>query len=142
MRLSQPSHGVKVVRHVTIPMRDGVRLSAHLTMPEAEGCFPAIFEYTPYRKGNYAEPPPRFRYFAERGYVVVNYDVRGTGDSEGITTDVYSDDERRDGYEAVEWIARQPWCNGNVGMMGISYCGVVCWHVAAQNPPPFKAIIL
>jgi len=142
MNRSAAEHAVKVLRHVTIPMRDGVRLSAHLTMPVAEGRFPAILEYTPYHKGDYTEPPARFRYFAERGYVIVNVDVRGTGDSEGVTTDVYSDDERRDGYEAIEWIARQSWCDGNVGMFGISYCGVVCWHVAAQAPPHLKAIIV
>lgn len=138
----EPIYPVKLVRHVRIRMRDGVSLSAHLTMPDAEGQFPAVIEYTPYHKGNYTEPPERFRYLAERGYVCINYDVRGTGDSEGITADVYPLDEQRDGYEMVEWAAAQPWCNGNVGMWGISYCGVVCWQVAKQAPPHLKAIIV
>ena len=137
-----PSHPVRLLRHVRIPMRDGVHLSAHITRPDAEGRFPAVIEYTPYHKGDYREAPYRYRYLAERGYVVVNFDVRGTGDSEGITTDMYQPAEQRDGYDVVEWCAAQPWCNGSVGMWGISYCGVVCWQVAMQAPPHLKAIIV
>lgn len=140
--MPKTTYDVRVEPHVLIPMRDGVRLSAHLTRPVAEGAFPAVIEYSPYRKGVYSEPPARFRRLAEQGYVVVQYDVRGTGDSEGFTTDVYQDPERQDGYDVVEWVAAQPWCDGSVGMWGISYCGVVCWQVAAQAPPHLKAIIV
>jgi len=140
--MDETRHEIRVDRHVLIPMRDGVRLSAHLTRPVAEGRYPAIIEYSPYRRGNYTDPGYRFRYLAERGYVIVQFDVRGTGDSEGFTTDVYQDPERLDGYDVVEWAASQPWCDGNVGMWGISYCGVVCWQVAVQAPPHLKAIIV
>src|SRR5690349_3398158 len=142
MKLSEPRYGWKINHHVLIPMRDGVKLSAHVILPDAPGKFSAIFEYTPYRKGYYTEPWACHRYFVERGYAYVHVDIRGTGDSEGITDDVYSDDERRDGYEVVEWIAQQSWCDGNVGMMGISYCAIVCWFTAVQRPPHLKAIIV
>lgn len=140
--MDETRHEIRVDQHVRISMRDGIRLSAHLTRPVADGRYPAVIEYSPYRKGNYAEPEYRFRYLAERGYVIVHFDVRGTGDSEGFTTDAYQDAERLDGYDVVEWAASQPWCDGNVGMWGISYCGVVCWQVAVQAPPHLKAIIV
>jgi putative CocE/NonD family hydrolase len=81
-------------------------------------------------------------YFAERGYVVVAFDVRGTGNSGGFSPDQYSRDERRDGYDMVEWIAAQPWSNGNVGMWGISYGGVDTFQMAAAAPPHLKAVIV
>ena len=94
-------------------MRDGVELATKITMPDAEGRFPAVMMYHPYR--GVREPLPDYRderpmlvpYLAERGYAIVQYDVRGTGNSGGWSKDIYSDDERRDGYEMVEWIARQ-----------------------------------
>ena len=105
--------------------------------------------YYPYRFLRKAPPddpgepwPIRFLYLAERGYAIVQYEVRGTGNSGGWSKDIYSDDERQDGYDMVEWIAAQPWCNGNVGMIGISYGGVVQWQVAVQAPPSLKAIIV
>ena len=140
--MGEAAYGVKVIRTVRIPMRDSVHLAANVVRPDADGVFPAILEYTPYHKGNPKSPPGRYRYFAQRGYVLVNCDVRGTGDSEGATTDVYQPEEIQDGHDAVEWIAAQAWCNGNVGMWGISYCGVVCWQVAMHRPPHLKAIIV
>ncbi len=82
------------------------------------------------------------RYLAQHGYVVVQYDVRGTGNSSGFSTDIYSDEERQDGYDMIEWIAAQSWCTGAVGMIGKSYGAVVQWQVAAQNPPHLKALIV
>ena len=133
--MSEDRYPVKVIRNVLIPMRDGVKLAADIARPDAEGKFPAIMQYSPYHKGVPSG-------LADRGYVQVAFDVRGTGDSEGSTTDIYSPQEIQDACEVVEWIAHQPWCNGNVGMWGISYCGVVCWQVAMHNLPHLKAIIV
>ena len=150
--LSEPKYKVKVIPDVRVRMRDGAELAARITRPDAEGKFPAIMSYNPYRrlsgmKTTYSEP--RFEhnlhsssYFAERGYVMLDYDVRGTGNSGGSSQEMYSDDERRDGYDMVEWIAAQPWCTGNVGMWGMSYGGVATWQVAVQNPPHLKAVIV
>ena len=147
--LSPPVYEGKVkVIHRYVPMRDGVELAVRITRPDAEGKFPAIMEYNPYRRVKPPLPdyrdeyPPAVPYLAERGYVVVQYDVRGTGNSGGWSQDIYAADERRDAYEMVEWIAVQPWCNGNVGMLGKSYSGVVQWQVAVQNPPHLKTIIV
>ena len=147
--LSEAKYEGKVqVVYTRVPMRDGVELAVKIMRPDAEGKFPAVMLYYPYRalrkpKPDYREEEPSFYpYLAERGYAIVQYDVRGTGNSGGWSKDIYSDDERRDGHDMVEWIAAQPWCNGNVGMMGNSYVGVVQWQVAVQNPPHLKTIIV
>jgi predicted acyl esterase len=127
-------------------MPDGVTLAADLHMPETEGQrFPAIIEYTPYHKNNNAVYGPRatrYPYFASHGYVFVNVDIRGTGDSEGFNTSPSSPEEVRDGLEMIRWCAQQPWCDGGVGMIGISYTAGVCYDAARQAPPELKAIIL
>jgi len=123
-------------------MRDGVRLAGDLFLPDAEGAFPALVEYHPYRKDDMSVPrngPHMF--FAERGYVSGRLDVRGTGASEGANTDEYPLQEQLDGYDAIEWIARQPWCDGNVGMFGSSYSGFTALQVAMHRPPHLKAIV-
>ncbi|HET9435708.1 MAG TPA: CocE/NonD family hydrolase, partial [Candidatus Limnocylindrales bacterium] len=76
-----------------------------------------------------------------RGYVLCRVDVRGTGRSDGVALDEYTADETRDGYDGVEWLAAQPWCNGNVGMWGISYGGFTSIQVAALRPPHLLAIV-
>ena len=135
--LSQPDYRDRLkVEYLRVPMRDGVELAAKIVRPDGEGRFPGVMMYYPYRFLRKAPPDDPGEpwpvqptlYLAQRGYAVVQYEVRGTGNSSGWSQDIYSDDERRDGYDMVEWIAAQPWCNGNVGMMGISYGGVV--HVA------------
>lgn len=148
----EAKYKVKVLLNERIRMRDGVELAARITRPDADGKFPAIMGYNPYRRLTSIKAEPSEHdyshgihgasYFAERGYVVVDYDVRGTGNSAGSSEEMYSDRERRDGYDMVEWIASQPWCNGNVGMWGISYGGVDTWQVAAQAPPHLKAVIV
>jgi putative CocE/NonD family hydrolase len=141
-------YSVRVDARVRPRMRDGVELAAKITRPDAEGKFPALVEYNPYRR--LAKPlqdyrdeyPPVVPYLAARGYVIVQYEVRGTGNSGGICTDIYSEEERCDGAEMIEWAAAQPWCTGNVGMFGKSYSAVVQWHVAVQKPPHLKTIIV
>ncbi len=148
MRTSETSHlPVVVLSGVRVPMRDGVGLNLRITRPAPEGRYPAVMEYNPYRRlgpTTADDPgyPPVVRYLAERGYVVVQYDLRGTGSSSGFSTDIYADAERQDGYDMIEWIAAQPWCTGAVGMIGKSYGAVVQWQVAVQNPPHLKAIVV
>jgi putative CocE/NonD family hydrolase len=133
------------IEHVWIPVSDGCRLSARLWMPRSAETepVPAILEYIPYRKRDFtrARDEPIHRYFALGGYACVRVDVRGSGDSEGVLRDEYSDQELRDAVEALAWIADQPWCNGAVGMMGISWGGFNSLQVAALDPPQLRAII-
>lgn len=139
---------IEVLSGVRVPMRDGVALNLRITRPVRQGRYPAVMEYNPYRRlgpigadgaGSY---PPVVPYLAAHGYVVVQFDVRGTGSSGGFSTDIYSADERQDGFDMVGWIAAQPWCTGLVGMIGKSYGAVVQWQVAAQAPPALKAIVV
>ncbi|MCY3775651.1 MAG: CocE/NonD family hydrolase [Candidatus Aminicenantes bacterium] len=138
------------VTYERVAMRDGVELAVRIIRPDVEGRFPAVMIYYPYRflkQGalEYDDEPWPFQpmlYLAGQGYAIVQYDTRGTGNSGGSTRDMYNPDEQRDGYEMVEWIAARPWCNRKVGMMGISYGGVVQWQVAKQAPPSLKAIIV
>ncbi len=136
---------VRVLEHVRIAMRDGVALSATLWLPEQASPtarVPAILELIPYRKDDWrwASDMARMRYFAERGFAGCRVDIRGTGSSEGVALDEYTRDETLDGVALVAWLAAQPWCNGNVGMWGISYGGFTSIQVAAERPPALKAI--
>ena len=137
--------GVKLIKNVLIPMRDGVRLAADLYLPgdaDPDARLPVVMEYTPYRKDD-VDLESRAFYLAlpRHGYVVARVDIRGTGASEGISTDEYTLQEQRDGYDAVEWIAAQPWCDGQVNMMGISYGGFTALQVASHHPPHLTSII-
>ena len=83
----------------------------------------------------------RGRWLAARGFALCRLDVRGTGSSPGVALDEYTEAETLDGYDAVEWLATQPWCNGNVGMWGISYGGFTAIQVAKLRPPHLRAIL-
>ena len=138
---TQKQYQVKVKKNVLIPMSDGTRLSAHMFMPEGPGPFPAVFDYYPYRKDDLsAAALHRQQYLARHGYVALRIDVRGTGNSEGIAEDEYSLQEQLDGIEAIDWMSKQSWCNGNVGMFGASYGGFNSLQVAMHRPPALKAI--
>jgi putative CocE/NonD family hydrolase len=145
--MSDDAPYVVEVRYDTrIPVRDGLELSANLFMPAAREQgerFPAILEMIPYRKDDwrYCFDHQLMTYFAQRGYVGCRLDVRGTGSSPGLARDEYTPEETQDGYDAVEWLAAQPWCNGNVGMWGISYGGFTAIQVAMLRPPALKAIV-
>ena len=97
----------------------------------------------PYGKDNWRRNSDvaRGEWLARRGYVLCRLDVRGTGSSPGIATDEYAAAETQDGYDAVEWLAAQRWCNGNVGMWGISYGGFTAIQVAKLRPPHLRAIV-
>ena len=138
----EPRFDVRVDRHERIPMRDGTHLSADLIRPDADGRFPLIIEYHPYRKDDASRGGyDAHFYFAERGFIGVRIDARGTGSSEGVNTDEYLPIEQRDGFDAVEWLAEQSYSNGQVGMFGSSYGGFTALQVAMQQPPHLKAIV-
>ncbi len=143
---SPPTYGVRM-EQAWIPMKDGVRLAATLYMPDGAKAgekFPALLEYLPYRKddGTAAGDYPKHAYFARRGYVGVRVDIRGFGASEDVPpTREYSEQEQVDGEQVIAWLARQPWCNGNVGMFGISWGGFTAMQMAMRHPPALKAIV-
>ncbi|MDZ7799312.1 MAG: CocE/NonD family hydrolase [Trueperaceae bacterium] len=136
---------VKEHEHLWIEMSDGARLAARVWMPadaEAEPV-PAILEYLPYRRrdGTRERDTRNHPWFAEHGYASVRVDMRGTGDATGVLEDEYLPLEQQDGLEILRWIAAQPWCDGNVGMVGISWGGFNGLQMAALAPPELKAII-
>ena len=143
---SPPVYGIRMER-VWIPMKDGVRLAATLYMPDGAKAgtkFPALLDYLPYRKDDStaAGDYPKNAYFARRGYVGARVDIRGFGASEGRPTDrEYSEQEQIDGEQVIHWLATQPWCNGKVGMYGISWGGFNALQMAMRNPPELKAIL-
>jgi putative CocE/NonD family hydrolase len=128
-----------------IVMSDGTRLSARLWRPTDadDDPVPLILEFLPYRKrdGTCARDALTHPYFAERGYACARVDMRGNGDSHGLMEDEYTAQELADAVEVIQWAAKQPWCNGNVGMMGISWGGFNSLQVAALAPDALKAII-
>ena len=130
---------------VGIEMPDGCVLSARVWLPEdaEKDPVPAILEHIPYRKrdGTAARDSLTHPYFAGHGYAAIRVDMRGNGDSEGLMEDEYSEQELEDACAAIAWAAAQPWCNGKVGMMGISWGGFNSLQVAARQPAALKAII-
>ncbi|MHB8566212.1 MAG: CocE/NonD family hydrolase [Nitrososphaerales archaeon] len=158
---SQPIYKLKFEPDVMIPMRDGVRLASDIYRPEAEGeKFPALLAYGPWSKElssdlQWAHPPQpasthdwnggiemgNSEYIVSRGYIHVMANLRGVGYSEGQFESQYGRVGRpTDIYDVVEWIADQPWCDGQVGMIGISGFGATQMFAALQQPPHLKAI--
>jgi hypothetical protein len=139
-----PYH-VHEIENVWIPLSDGTHLAARLWLPEGAEAqpVPAILEYIPYRKRDITRERDDLThaYFAGHGYACVRVDIRGSGDSEGVLADEYLPQEQADGIEVLRWIAAQPWCNGSVGMIGISWGGFNGLQIAAHQPPELKTII-
>jgi predicted acyl esterase len=134
------------VREVWIPMPDGVRLSASLFLPaerEATAKFPALLEYLPYRKDESRNSQfGLFSYFLRRGYVVARVDIRGTGSSEGRLIDYeYTDQELADAEAIIDWLSKQTWSTGKVGMFGLSWGAFNSIQTAMRNPPALQAIL-
>jgi len=145
---SPPAHAAETRLDVRIPVRDGLELSANLWLPiprpDAPGArFPVLLEMIPYGKDTWhrASDVAMGEFLAARGYAFCRLDVRGTGSSPGIALDEYTAEETDDGYDAVEWLASQPWCDGNVAMWGVSYGGFTAIQVAALRPPHLRAIV-
>ena len=138
-------HDVHELEHVVIELSDGCRLAARVWMPvdAHQHPVPAVLEYIPYRKRDLRTPEDSVShpYVAGHGYAVVRVDLRGSGDSDGILTDEYLQQEWDDGLEVLDWIADQPWCDGAIGMLGISWGGFNGLQLAALQPPHLKAVI-
>lgn len=156
-RLSQPQYEMIVEKNVMVPARDGVRLAVDVYRPRAPGVFPALVGLSPYGKELQALllPPQTIGesavwdgnieagdipFFVSRGYVHIIGDLRGSGASDGEFEGHFNRSEGEDGYDVVEWAAQQPWCDGNVGMVGRSYFAQVQVATAIQAPPHLKAI--
>jgi len=135
----------KILENEWITLSDGRRLSARIWLPDSSTKTPqpAILEYLPYRKrdGTAQRDDSTYPHFASAGYVGVRVDISGTGESDGDWDDEYSPRELADGCEVIEWIAAQTWCNGKVGMMGISWGGFNSLQIAALRPAALKAVI-
>jgi predicted acyl esterase len=157
--ISQPQYDIEVKKDVFVTVRDGVRLAVNVYRPAAKGKFPALFAMGGYGKELQEEliaPQPLVRsavwdgnieagdtsQIVPRGYIHVIGDARGTGNSDGEYPGMWSQQEGRDGADIVEWIARQPWCDGNVGMIGYSYYGGMQLKVAIQQPSHLKSIFV
>ncbi len=145
-RLPDVTHEGIEIKETWIPMPDGVRLAASLFMPanrESTATFPVLLEYLPYRKdesrkGRFA----LFSYFVERGYIVARVDIRGSGTSEGKLIEYeYTDQEQEDGEVVIDWLSKQSWSTGEVGMFGLSWGAFNSIQMAMRNPPALKAIV-
>ncbi len=151
--MMQGSFKVTVESDVMIRMRDGIHLATDIYHPEAgESCYPVILERTPYNKlgisrteNSLAAPTPRLRShvaleLASHGYVVVLQDCRGRYHSEGIFTKYLN--EAEDGYDTLTWLLQQPWCNGRVGTMGLSYGAHTQCALSCLNPPGLACMFM
>ena len=138
MGLPQPQNRIKTVLGVQTAMRDGVKLSADLYMPDKDGTYPVILIRTMYGR-QHTEYTLIAQVFASQGYVSVVQDVRGRFDSEGeFYPYIY---EAADGYDTVEWAGTQSWSTGKVGTFGLSYWGSTQWLIAPNPSKYLKAIV-
>lgn len=144
-QISEFPFAFEEIENEWITMPDGVKLAARMWIPEDahKKPVPAIFEFIPYRKRDFKRVRDEInhKYFAGNGYACVRVDIRGSGDSEGILKDEYLEQELSDGEEIIKWIAAQPWCDGNIGMIGISWGGFNGLQIAARQPEALKAVI-
>ena len=122
------------------PMRDGTRLSLDLIRPDLPGPLPVVLVRTPYDKVLERSAKSDFyETLAQRGYIIAVQDCRGRFNSDGEFFPYINEPD--DGYDSVEWVAAQDWCDGNIGMTGGSYVGQTPWFAAARKPPHLKAIV-
>lgn len=134
--LSKPTFAVKAQRNVAVQMRDGIILATDVYRPDADGKFPVVLVRTPYDRRNLEMQAD---FYARRGYVYAAQDCRGRFGSQGAWEPFVN--EKTDGYDTIEWLAKQSWSNGKVGMIGGSYLGWVQWFAASQRPPHLITII-
>jgi putative CocE/NonD family hydrolase len=136
--VSQAQYRLREQLDVLTPMRDGVRLAMDVIRPDAEGPFPVVLIRTPYDKVA-MRTRSQIQDLVRRGYLVAIQDCRGRFNSDG-EFDPYRQ-EFDDGFDTVEWLEKQHWCDGNVGMIGGSYVGQTQWFAAAGAPKALKAIV-
>lgn len=140
---THPTAEVLVEKSIRIPMRDGVHLVADVFRPTHAGSsnatdrVPVILARTPY--GRHLEGTLYGQFFAKHGYAFVAQDVRGRFESEGEWTPFLH--ERDDGADSIGWLAKQPWCNGDVAMFGASYGAMCAWYAATSGQPQLRAVI-
>jgi putative CocE/NonD family hydrolase len=136
---------VEIVELAWIPVSGNRKLAARLFLPRgaAQKPVPCILEYLPYRRrdGTRGRDDTKHIWFAAHGYAAARVDIAGTGDSEGLVEGEYVKREQDDALEIIAWLSRQPWCSGNVGMIGISWGGFNGLQIAARRPPQLKAIV-
>lgn len=131
------------VRDEWVPMPDGTRLHARIWAPVTDEPVPVLLEYLPYRLDDWTAPrdSERHPWYAARGYASVRVDIRGTGSSDGLFDDEYSEQELADGVALIEWLAERPWSTGAVGAFGISWGGFNALQLAGRAPAALKAIV-
>ncbi len=138
-------YAIETYENIWIPMPDGARLAARAWIPEnaRNSPVPALLEYIPYRKRDATAYRDSIMhpYFAGHGYACLRVDLRGSGESDGVLKDEYLEQELMDGEAIIHWIAQQPWCNGHIGMIGISWGGFNGLQIAARQPSALKAVI-
>jgi putative CocE/NonD family hydrolase len=143
---SLPTPGpVRMIENAWIGLTDGERLAVQLWIPQDASArpVPVVLEYIPYRKRDAYRAYDLYwgRQLAQYGIAYARLDTRGSGDSSGVLTDEYLPQEHQDAAEAIAWLAGQPWCNGAVGMRGVSWGGFSTLQAAALAPPALKAIM-
>lgn len=133
--------GVILEKNIMVKMRDGVKVALDVYKPaHGKGPWPAIFAYSPFQKErSFESAKPAF--YCPKGYVCVQAAERGIGFSQGQFS-FHGSKAAKDGYDMIEWIARQPWCSGSVAMMGASGYGVMQWTTAPLTPPHLKALVV
>jgi hypothetical protein len=124
------SAGASVVEHGYLPLKDVTMLNYTLTLPKPDGRFPVVVEYGPYAEGVTSDPT-----WNDSGYAMLGVNMRGTGCSHGTFHMVRADIWGADGGEVVYWAARQPWSDGNIGMLGFSFTGTSQIATAAYAGP-------
>jgi putative CocE/NonD family hydrolase len=136
---------VRVIDNEWIDLPDGVRLAARIWLPEDAETRPAsaILDWVPYRKsdGTAVGDSAWGTYFARHGFAFVRIDLRGSGDSTGVMSDEYTEQEQDDAERAIEWIAQRPWCTGSVGMIGVSWGGFAALQLAARAPAALGGVV-
>jgi putative CocE/NonD family hydrolase len=149
---SEPAYDSWVRTSQYLTMRDGVRIAVDVIRPArggklAEEKLPVIWSHNRYRRASLRDgkvysvvDSPLYQSFIRSGYILANADVRGSGASFGTWKGIFTPEESRDAYEITEWLASQPWCDGNVGMFGGSYLGITQLMAASTRPPHLKAI--
>ncbi|HWD65152.1 MAG TPA: CocE/NonD family hydrolase [Solirubrobacteraceae bacterium] len=136
---------VLVVDNTWIELADGVRLAVRLWLPpDSETApVPAVLTSVPYRKsdGTAIGDAAWGTYFAAHGFAYARVDIRGSGDSDGVLQDEYSPQEQDDAEQVIDWLARQSWCTGAVGMIGISWGGFAALQMAARHPEALRGVV-
>lgn len=142
---SVDTNDIDIIQNIWIPVSDGIKLAAKVWLPvdAISHPVPAVLEIIPYRKrdDHAIRDHQNHSYLARQGYVGIRVDMRGSGDSEGILLDEYLPREQQDTCDVIEWLADQPWCDGNVGMIGLSWGAIASLQAASHQPPALKAIV-